>query len=40
MGRVYRIIAFSALGVLLLSTSFLYSRFRAKIEALLQDEDR
>lgn len=40
MHRVYRIVAFSALGVLLLSTSFLYSRFRAKIEALLQDEDR
>jgi len=39
MHRVYRIVAFSALGILLLSTSFLYSRFRAKIEALLQDED-
>jgi uncharacterized membrane protein len=40
MGRVYRIVAFSALGVLLLSTSFLYSRFRTKIEELLQNEDR
>lgn len=38
MDRVYRIVAFSALGGLLLSTSFLYSRFRTKIEALLQDE--
>jgi len=40
MGRIYRIIAFSALGALLLSTSFLYSRFRTKIEELLQNEDR
>jgi len=40
MHRIYRIVAFSALGVLLLSTSFLYSRFRTKIEALLQDETK
>lgn len=40
MGRIYRIVAFSALGALLLSTSFLYSRFRTKIEELLQNEDR
>ncbi len=39
MHRAYRIVAFSALGVLLLSASFLYSRFRTKIEALLQDEN-
>lgn len=40
MGRIYRIVAFSALGAVLLLTSFLYSRFRPKIEELLQNEDR
>ena len=30
--RMFRVIAFSALGVLLLVTSFLYSRFREAIE--------
>lgn len=38
MRRIYRIVAFAGLGGLLLATSFLYSRFRAKIEALLADE--
>jgi uncharacterized membrane protein len=38
MGRIHRVIAFLALGALLLGASFLYSRFRGKIEALLQDE--
>jgi uncharacterized membrane protein len=33
LGRVYRISAFVALGVLLLGTSFLYSHFRALIES-------
>ena len=33
LSRVYRTLAFVALGVLLLSTSFLYSRFRTLIEA-------
>ena len=40
MRRIYRIIAFGGLGAVLLATSFLYSRFRGKIEALLQDETR
>lgn len=38
MRRIYRIVAFAGLGGLLLATSFLYSRFRPKIEALLRDE--
>lgn len=38
MARIHRVIAFIALGALLLGASFLYSRFRGKIEALLQDE--
>jgi uncharacterized membrane protein len=38
LGRVYRISAFVALGLLLISTSFLYSRFRSAIEALLSDD--
>jgi uncharacterized membrane protein len=33
LGRVYRISAFVALGVLLLATSFLYSHFRGLIES-------
>lgn len=36
--RPYRISAFIALGILLLSTSFLYSRFRPLIESLLKDD--
>lgn len=38
MRRIFRIVAFAGLGGLLLATSFLYSRFRTKIEALLNDE--
>ncbi len=38
LSRVYRTLAFVALGVLLLSTSFLYSRFRALISRLYSDE--
>lgn len=38
MARIHRVIAFIALGALLLGASFLYSRFRSKVEALLQDE--
>jgi uncharacterized membrane protein len=33
IGRLYRIVAFSALGALLLATSFFYARFRTKLEA-------
>jgi uncharacterized membrane protein len=33
LGRFYRTLAFVALGVLLLSTSFLYSHFRSIIES-------
>ena len=36
--RPYRISAFIALGILFISTSFLYSRFRPLIESLLKDE--
>jgi uncharacterized membrane protein len=38
LGRVYRIIAFSFLGVLLLVTSYVYSHYRAKIESWWRDE--
>jgi len=38
LGRGYRISAFVALGALLLTTSFLYSRFRATIEKLWKDD--
>jgi hypothetical protein len=38
LGRVYQIIAFVILGVLLLSTSFLYSRFKSLIEGWRRDE--
>jgi uncharacterized membrane protein len=38
MDRLARIIAFSALGLLLLATSFFYSRFRARIQAWMQDD--
>ncbi len=37
--RVYRISAFVALGVLLIATSFLYSRFRQWIERWRKDDD-
>jgi hypothetical protein len=40
LGRVYRIVAFSFLGVLLLVTSYLYSRYRTKIEGWWRDEKR
>jgi uncharacterized membrane protein len=36
--RIYRIVAFSFLGVVLLATSFLYSRYRTKIESWWRDE--
>jgi hypothetical protein len=32
LGRIYRVVAFGFLGVLLLATSFLYSRFRTTVE--------
>jgi uncharacterized membrane protein len=34
LGRIYQISAFVALGILLLSTSFLYSHFRRIVEGL------
>jgi uncharacterized membrane protein len=37
--RVYRISAFVALGLLLMGTSFLYSRFRRLIESLWKDDE-
>jgi uncharacterized membrane protein len=37
--RSYRISAFIALGFLLISTSFLYSRFRHLIESLLKNDE-
>jgi len=36
--RIYRIAAFAVLGALLLITSYLYSRYRAKIEAWWKDD--
>jgi uncharacterized membrane protein len=39
LDRVYRIAAFVALGVLLISTSFLYSRYRHVLEALLRKDE-
>ncbi len=39
LDRVYRIAAFVALGLLLISTSFLYSRFRPMIESLLRKDE-
>lgn len=36
--RPYRISAFIALGILLISTSFLYSRFRPLIDSLIRDD--
>ncbi len=38
MDRLSRILAFGALGLLLLATSFFYSRFRARIEAWMTDD--
>jgi uncharacterized membrane protein len=38
LGKVFRITAFLGLGVLLLVTSFLYSRFRHVVERLLKDD--
>jgi hypothetical protein len=39
LDRVYRIAAFVALGILLISTSFLYSRYRHMLEALLRNDE-
>lgn len=39
LGRFYRTLAFVALGILLLSTSFLYSHFRGVIETWWKDDD-
>ncbi len=39
LDRVYRIAAFVALGILLISTSFLYSRYRHVLEALLRNDE-
>ncbi len=39
LATVYRVVAFGALGALLLLTSFLYSRFRGKIESLWQSDN-
>ena len=38
LGRLFRITAFLALGVLLLALSYLYSRLRPVLERLLRDE--
>ena len=38
VARVYRITAFVALGALLMATSYLYSRYRARIEKWLKNE--
>ena len=40
LGRLYRILAFVAIGGLLLSGSYLYSRYRHRLLVLLQDETR
>ena len=39
LATIYRVVAFGALGALLLLTSFLYSRFRGKIESLWQSDN-
>jgi uncharacterized membrane protein len=39
LDRVYRIAAFVALGMLLISTSFLYSRYRHVLEALIRNDE-
>jgi uncharacterized membrane protein len=36
--RLYRIVAFTLLGILLLATSYLYSRYRTKIESWWRDD--
>jgi len=38
LSRIYRISAFVALGVLLIATSFLYSRFRRLVEGLWKED--
>jgi uncharacterized membrane protein len=38
LSLVYRIMAFAAVGALLLSGSFLYSRYRHRLLALLKEE--
>jgi uncharacterized membrane protein len=38
LGRIYRISAFVALGVLLIATSFLYSKFRRLVEGLWKED--
>jgi uncharacterized membrane protein len=38
INRLFRILAFAGLGGLLLSASFLYSKYRGRIEALLKDD--
>jgi uncharacterized membrane protein len=38
--RIYRVTAFAVLGVLLLLTSYLYSRYRATIEAWWKDDGK
>lgn len=37
--RIYRVLAFAVLGALLLASSFLYSRYRSKIETWWRDEN-
>jgi uncharacterized membrane protein len=37
--RIYRISAFVALGILLIATSFLYSRFRGLVEGWWKDDE-
>jgi uncharacterized membrane protein len=39
LARVFRITSFVALGVLLLATSYLYSRYRTKIESWWKDDE-
>jgi uncharacterized membrane protein len=39
LDRVYRISAFVALGILLIATSFLYSRFRGLVEGWWKDDE-
>lgn len=39
MQTFYRMLAFGALGALLLATSFFYSRFRAKIETWMEEDE-
>jgi len=38
LDRIYRVIAFGFLGILLLLTSFLYSRYRTKIDDWWKDD--